>query len=72
MKANKYSYLYVLQGFYSMGWEDLCAANQTSEGRKEIRQNKKDYQKNEGGVYRIIKRRELNSQSVLVQPMMVE
>lgn len=59
MKANKYSYLYILQGFYSMGWEDLCAEEQTPEGRKLILQDKKDYQENEGGVYRIIKRREL-------------
>lgn len=61
MKANKYSYLYVLQGHYSMGWEDLCAAAQTWEGRKEIRSDKKDYETNEGGMYRIIKRRELNA-----------
>lgn len=62
MKANKYSYLYVLQGLYSMGWEDLTASEQNNEGRNEIRQNLKDYRENEGGTYRIIKRRELNSQ----------
>lgn len=61
MKANKYSYLYVLQGFYSMGWEDLCAADQTREGKKEMRDNRRDYETNEGGCYRIIKRRELNA-----------
>lgn len=61
MKANKYSYLYVLQGFYSMGWEDLTAAEQNPAGRQEIRQNLKDYRENEGGIYRIIKRRELNA-----------
>lgn len=63
MKANKYSYLYVLQGFYSMGWEDLSAEEQNAEGRKAIRQTKKEYQENEGGNYRIIKRRELNANS---------
>ena len=61
MKANKYSYLYVLQGHYSMGWEDLCAAAQTWEGWKEMKDNRKDYQENERGTYRIIKRRELNA-----------
>ena len=61
MKANKYSYLYVLQGHYSMGWEDLCAADQTREGWKEMKDNRKDYQENERGTYRIIKRRELNA-----------
>lgn len=62
MKANKYSYLYVLQGYYGAGWEDLCAADQTRKGKKEMIENRKDYEKNEGRAYRIIKRRELNSQ----------
>lgn len=57
MKQNKYVYLYVLQGEYGFhGWEDLTA----SESLKEIRQDKRDYVENEGGVYRIIQRRELN------------
>lgn len=60
MKSNKYSYLYVLQGNYFGQWEDLCAADQTREGRKEVNENRKDYRENEGGNYRIIKRRELN------------
>ncbi len=59
---NKYLYLYVLQGFYrgSYGWEDLTA----EESRKEILQRRKEYQENEGGTYRIIKRRELNIREV--------
>ena len=56
MKQNKYLYLYILQGYYSYGWEDLCA----SEDFREVRQNRKEYRENEGGTYRIIKRRELN------------
>jgi len=59
-RINKYSYLRVLQGSYSHGWEDLCAAENTVAGRKEIRDNLKDYRKNEGGRYRIINRREPN------------
>jgi hypothetical protein len=56
MKLNKYIYLYVLQGHYSYGWEDLTA----SESRKEIRQDLKDYRNNAPNSYRIIYRRELN------------
>jgi len=56
MKNNKYIYLYVLQGSYNFGWEDLT----TSELLKEIKQNKKEYQDNEGRIYRIISRRDLN------------
>jgi len=53
---NKYLYLYVLQGFYALGWEDLTA----SESPEEAEQDKKDYVENERGHYRIIKRRVLN------------
>lgn len=53
---NKYQYLYILQGYYSYGWEDLTA----SEIYKEVKQNKKEYQENECGLYRIIQRRVLN------------
>jgi len=56
MKTNKYLYLYILQGHYSQGWEDLTAA----ETYKEIRANLKDYRDNERGAYRIISRRERN------------
>ncbi len=57
MKRNKFEYLYVLQGYYSHGWEDLAAEDQTLQGRKAIRQTRKEYQENERGAYRIIKRR---------------
>ena len=53
-KTKKYDYLFVLQGNYGQGWEDLCA----SESSKEVRQNRKEYRENEGGNYRIIQRRE--------------
>lgn len=56
MKVNKYLYLIVLQGDYGYGWEDLTA----SESYAEVKSNLKDYKINEGGNYRIIKRRELN------------
>lgn len=54
---NKYIYLFVLQGNYGVyGFEDLTA----SENYKEVRKDLKDYRVNEGGNYRIIKRRENN------------
>jgi len=40
---------YVLQGNYGQGWEDLTA----EETRAEILQRKREYEKNEGGRYRI-------------------
>lgn len=58
MKLRKFEYIYVLQGYYSQGWEDLAAESQTLQGRKAIRQTRKEYQDNERGAYRIIKRRE--------------
>ncbi len=56
--ANKYQFLHVLQSNYGYGhgWEDLCA----SESYREIYQNLREYRENEGGIYRIIGRRELN------------
>lgn len=56
-KQNKYTYLNVLQGHYGFGWEDLTA----SESYVEVKRDLKDYRSNEGGTYRIIKRRELNA-----------
>ena len=55
---NKYIYLHILQGNYGYGhgYEDLTA----SENFKEIQDDLKAYRDNEGGTYRIIKRRELN------------
>lgn len=54
-RLTKYIYLYVLQGSYGYGFEDLCA----SESRREVVANLRDYRENEGGNYRIIQRREL-------------
>ena len=59
-RINKFLYLYVLQGFYCDGWEDLTA----SENSREIRDNLKDYRDNERGTYRIIKRTEPNPEHV--------
>ena len=61
---RKFDYLYVLQGEYGHGWEDLTAEDQAGEGgkigaRRRIRQSRREYAENEGGHYRIIQRREL-------------
>jgi hypothetical protein len=56
-KQNKYSYLFVVQGFYSGQWEDLTQ----SEKRKEARDDLKAYRDNEPRTpTRVIHRRELN------------
>jgi hypothetical protein len=57
MRACKFDYLWVLQGNYGHGWEDLTA----EETWREIRARKREYVENEGGRYRIIRRRELRA-----------
>lgn len=63
MKARKYDYLLVLQGDYGQGWEDLTAEDkynprdQHGTPWQRINANKREYEVNEGGCYRIIERR---------------
>lgn len=53
------NYLYVLQGDYGHGWEDLTSEDKKDKGAfYRIKQTKKEYQTNEGGKYRIIERAE--------------
>jgi hypothetical protein len=57
--VNKYSYVYVVQGWYGCGWEDLCE----SESYKESRAWLHDYARNETLYHhRLIQRRILNSE----------
>lgn len=51
-KNNKYTYLYVLQGNYGYGWDDLTE----SEDYNEIKNDLHDYNTNERNAHRIIKR----------------
>ena len=52
---NKYEYLFVIQGYYGQGWEDLTA----SENWKEARSDLKAYRENEIRYpHRMIQRRE--------------
>lgn len=58
MRANKFTYLHVVQGNYGFGWEDCCASENVRESRDDLkayRENAPEY------PYRLIKRRELNN-----------
>ena len=57
-RINKYLYLFVVQGDYGYGWEDLTA----SESYKSAIADLRAYRKNDSYAtgHRIIKRRELN------------
>ena len=59
MLSKNYNYLFVLQGHYGHGWEDLTAEDKAIRGAwRRILQSLKEYRENEGGHYRIIARRE--------------
>lgn len=60
MPANKYTYLYVLQGFYPpYGWEDLTYYDKSDPtALRDAKVDKRSYIENEHGNYRIIERRE--------------
>ena len=55
---------FILQGFYSYGWEDLTTYSmgerqiKRAQARREAREDLDSYRKNEGGTYRIIERYE--------------
>ena len=55
MKNNKFEYLYIVQGNYGYGFDDLT----THDTYKSARIDLKDYRANESVPHRIIQRREL-------------
>jgi len=58
-KQNKWIKEYVLQGNYGVhGWEDLTA----EETFRECKQRMREYEENEGGLFRIITRRVKNTE----------
>jgi len=62
--AGKYEYLYVLQGNYGYGWDDLSAEDKAVPGAyKRIQQTLKEYRQNERGHYRVIERREAKAKA---------
>ena len=72
MKARKYQYLIVLQGWYNDVWEDLTCEDAHSAATTDrvtgkrvtplmrIRRDLRAYQQNKGGPFRIIRRRVLH------------
>lgn len=67
MKVNKYTYYKVIQGNYGYDWEDedfhetdSTGFIPTKEARDCFKDNLKAYRENGGGIYRVIKRKELN------------
>lgn len=56
IKANKYITVYVVQGSYGHGWEDLTS----SEDYSEARANLKDYRNNDNAPTRLITRKVVN------------
>ncbi|MCD0159681.1 hypothetical protein IHN63_00010 [Deinococcus sp. 6YEL10] len=54
-RPRKYRPLYVVQGAYGHGWEDLTASNDRTEARRDL----KAYNENETAPHRLITRREL-------------
>ena len=69
MKAKKYTYYKVIQGNYGYGWDDEDFHLTDSRGafksgvdHQRFKDNLKTYRENGGGVYRVIKRKELNQQ----------
>lgn len=73
MKTKKYIYYKIIQGNYGCGWNDKDAhetlSNFTfaeSTGYFRFKENLKAYRENGGGVYRVIKRRELNQAAIAI------
>lgn len=71
MRTSKYTYYKVIQGNYGQGWNDedfhlTDSAGSFKSGfdRQRFKDNLKAYRENGGGVYRVIKRKELNQPKV--------
>lgn len=60
MRANKYNYYFVVQGYYGSAWEDLTQ----SEIRSEALANLRDYRENDPAPIRMIERRELSEAGI--------
>jgi hypothetical protein len=59
---TKFVKAHIVQGNYGDGWEDLYAGSTPdTKGRKEARENLKDYRLNSPGNYRLIGRRVLRT-----------
>lgn len=54
---NKFHYLWIVQGYYGHGWEDLTCGTWI-----EAKQNLNDYRENENVPFRLIQRRVLTAE----------
>lgn len=59
-RKNKYNYLWVIQGFYGYGWEDLSEYDKKEYSWKDVRHDYIEYCIADDSAKRIINRRELN------------
>ena len=60
MKQNKYTYSWVIQGYYGYGWEDLCIYPKNEYDYSSVIHDYREYCIAESAPKRIIQRRELN------------
>lgn len=60
MKINKFTYYWIIQGWYRYGWEDLSSYNQKEHKRAEVVKDLREYLISDPAPKRIIIRRELN------------
>lgn len=60
MKKNKYVYLWVIQGNYGYGWEDLSSYDKKEYSYGDVKYDIKEYRISDNYPKRIIERRELN------------
>lgn len=59
MKTNKFSYAWIVQGYYGFGWEDLTCGTY-----REAKIDLKAYRDNAKEPVRIIQRRMLNNEAI--------
>ena len=57
-KANKYSYVKVIQGNFGYGWEDVSIYDKQDFSL--VKNDLKEYRLSDNGAYRVIDRRILN------------
>ena len=62
MRKNKYCYLWVIQGYYSYGWEDLSCYDKSEYSYSDVRHDLKEYRIADSAPKRLIERRELNEE----------
>ena len=62
MRKNKYNYLWVIQGNYGYGWEDLSAYDKKESSYADVKHDIREYRIADSAPKRIIERRELNEE----------